>query len=69
MSDHLRRNGAGHLNSKAEPANGSQRPVLITGGTGFVGTNLADRLLRTGHPVVLLDNLSRSGVDQNGPHN
>jgi CDP-paratose 2-epimerase len=39
--------------------------VLITGGSGFIGTNLADRLLTMGRHVVILDNLSRSGVDQN----
>jgi CDP-paratose 2-epimerase len=39
--------------------------TLITGGAGFVGTNLADRLLRDGERVVVLDNLSRAGVDQN----
>jgi CDP-paratose 2-epimerase len=41
------------------------RPVLITGGAGFVGTNLADSLLSSGRPVVVLDNLSRPGVEQN----
>jgi len=39
--------------------------VLITGGVGFIGTNLADRLLRDGHDVVLFDNLGRAGVEQN----
>jgi len=39
--------------------------ALITGGVGFIGTNLADRLLREGHEVVLFDNLGRSGVEQN----
>jgi len=39
--------------------------ALITGGVGFIGTNLADRLLREGHEVVLLDNLGRAGVEQN----
>ena len=41
------------------------RPVLITGGAGFVGTNLADRLAREGRPVHLFDNLSRPGVEDN----
>jgi CDP-paratose 2-epimerase len=46
-------------------ANGRARPVLITGGAGFVGTNLAHRLLAAGRPVLLFDNLSRAGVEQN----
>src|SRR5919112_3488733 len=41
------------------------RPVLITGGSGFIGTNLADRLLRAGQPVLLYDSLARPGVEQN----
>ena len=42
-----------------------ERPALITGGAGFVGTNLAHRLLSYGRPVVLFDNLSRPGVERN----
>ncbi len=42
-----------------------EREVVITGGAGFVGTNLADRLLRDGESVVLFDNFSRPGVEQN----
>jgi len=38
---------------------------LITGGAGFVGTNMADRLLREGERVVVLDDLSRPGVERN----
>ena len=40
-------------------------PTLITGGAGFVGCNLADRLLRDGRRVVVFDNLSRPGVERN----
>ena len=39
--------------------------VLITGGVGFIGTNLADRLLCDGNQVALFDNLGRAGVEQN----
>lgn len=42
-----------------------QRPVLITGGAGFIGTNLAHRLLQAGQSVHILDNLSRPGVEAN----
>jgi CDP-paratose 2-epimerase len=41
------------------------KPVLITGGAGFIGSNLADRLLIEGESVVLFDNLSRPGVERN----
>ncbi len=41
------------------------RPVAITGGAGFIGTNLADRLASEGQSVLLLDNLSRPGVEEN----
>lgn len=34
--------------------------VLITGGSGFVGSNLADRLLADGHEVLSIDNYATS---------
>lgn len=40
-------------------------PVLITGGAGFIGSNLADRMVRQGRRVVILDNLSRRGSERN----
>ena len=40
-------------------------PFSITGGAGFIGCNLAHRLLSTGSSVILLDNLSRTGVEKN----
>jgi CDP-paratose 2-epimerase len=39
--------------------------TLITGGAGFIGANLAHRLLTEGRRVLVLDNLSRPGVEQN----
>ncbi|MEX0887267.1 MAG: NAD-dependent epimerase/dehydratase family protein [Phycisphaeraceae bacterium] len=40
-------------------------PTLITGGAGFIGTNVAHRLLSAGTRVRVFDNLAREGVEQN----
>jgi CDP-paratose 2-epimerase len=42
-----------------------QRPVLVTGGAGFIGSNIADRLASEGHDVHVFDALSRPGVERN----
>ncbi len=39
--------------------------ILITGGAGFIGCNLAHACLQGGHQVTLLDNLSRRGSAAN----
>ena len=39
--------------------------VLITGGAGFIGSNLADRLASAGHDVLVFDSLARPGVEDN----
>ena len=39
--------------------------VLVTGGAGFIGSNLADRLAADGHDVVIYDALLRPGVERN----
>jgi len=72
-------NGRGAVHHKATTPNGStpilstrngkgrkgNEYILITGGAGFIGTNLAHRLLSEGHKVMIYDNLSRAGVENN----
>jgi CDP-paratose 2-epimerase len=43
-----------------------RRPaVLITGGAGFIGTNLAHRLASSGYTVYIFDSLARPNVERN----
>jgi CDP-paratose 2-epimerase len=44
---------------------GSNEPVLVVGGAGFIGSNLAHSLLMDGRNVTVFDNLSRAGVERN----
>jgi len=37
--------------------------ILITGGAGFIGSHLCDRLLADGHEVIAMDNFSTGSVD------
>jgi UDP-glucose 4-epimerase len=37
--------------------------ALITGGAGFVGSHLAERLLEGGHEVLVIDNLSTGSIE------
>lgn len=39
--------------------------ALVTGGAGFIGSNLADRLAGGGDQVVIFDSLARPGVERN----
>src|SRR6202044_3732701 len=44
-----------------------RKTVLVTGGAGFLGSHLIDRLLARGHEVLCLDNLF-TGTKQNIEH-
>ena len=46
---------------------GSRKKVLVTGGAGFLGSHLIDRLLELGHEVLCVDNLF-TGTKRNIDH-
>ena len=42
----------------------TNQPIsVVTGGAGFLGSHLADRLLAEGHRVIVLDNLLTGNTD------
>lgn len=45
----------------------SRKRILVTGGAGFLGSHLCDRLLEQGHEVLCLDNLF-TGTKRNIDH-
>jgi UDP-glucuronate decarboxylase len=45
----------------------SRLNVLVTGGAGFIGSNLCDRLIQKGHRVICLDNLYTGEFDNIRP--
>ncbi|MBP6783413.1 MAG: SDR family oxidoreductase [Verrucomicrobiales bacterium] len=48
----------------SNPTSNTSRPVsIITGGAGFLGSHLGDRLLAEGHRVVAIDNLLTGSLD------
>src|SRR4029079_17108955 len=55
-------NGRVRRQQRGEP--GRRRVIaLITGGAGFVGSHLAERLLADGHEVLVIDDLSTGSID------
>ncbi len=39
--------------------------IIVTGGAGFIGSNMVRRCMDTGHQVVVADNLARRGTEKN----
>jgi UDP-glucose 4-epimerase len=39
-----------------------KKPVVITGGAGFIGSHLVERILADGHPVCVIDDLSTGSL-------
>ncbi len=41
--------------------------ILITGGAGFIGSNIVDRYIKRGHEVIIIDNLSTGKLENINP--
>jgi CDP-paratose 2-epimerase len=52
-------------NGRRRPSRAPRQHALVTGGAGFIGTNLTARLVEDGARVVVLDSLARPGSEQN----
>lgn len=69
QSLYLPENGAVSINNitiPQLPAN-EKKKILVTGGSGFVGSHLVDRLMLVGHEVIVVDNF-QTGRRENVSH-
>ena len=41
--------------------------IIVTGGAGFIGSNLVDALIKEGHEVLIIDNLSTGKKENLNP--
>ena len=48
-------------------SNIKHQTILVTGGAGFIGSHLVDRLIKEGHRVVVVDNLSTGKKENLNP--
>ena len=50
---------------------GSRKKILVSGGAGFLGSHLIDRLIEQGHEILCVDNLftgTKANIDHLNGH-
>lgn len=67
MNAELEPQPAGPGAHSPQPPSRRPGPVLVTGGAGFIGSHLVERLLADGHTVVVVDDLSTGSLENLAP--
>ncbi|WP_052002675.1 UDP-glucuronic acid decarboxylase family protein [Microvirga sp. BSC39] len=57
---------SGSLSDRGIVRDGSAKRILVTGGAGFLGSHLIEKLLELGHEVVCVDNFSTGSLQNLG---
>ena len=52
-----------HFHNKRNDRKGKTMKYLVTGGCGFVGSHLVDELVKNGHTITVIDNMSNGNTD------
>ena len=52
-----------HFHNKRNDRKGKTMKYLVTGGCGFVGSHLVDELVKNGHTITVIDNMSNGNND------
>ncbi len=63
MSTAEKGNGRGNGKARAQRLESLQRPVVVCGGAGFIGSHLCVRLLEQGERVICVDNFCTSTIE------
>jgi len=56
-----------HMQDISEDKSKDKKTILVTGGAGFIGSHLCERLVRDGHKVISLDNYFTGSKDNHAP--
>ena len=56
LNGYMTQHTSNHFSNQPQLPDSKRKKILITGGAGFVGSHLTDKLMKEGHEVIVLDN-------------